>query len=332
MKRKKRSHPQPQKHPEKRKKQPKKSRYRVRNWPEYDRALVQRGSVILWVSDDAIAKWRYDGPTHRGAPFVYSDTAIETVLTLREVFHLPNRGVEGFVRSLFQIMGISLPVPDHTTLSRRGRTVKVRLPKRAKGPLHLVLDSSGLKVYGEGEWKVRQHGVSKRRTWRKIHLAVDSESGEFQAVELTEAGVHDAKAIRPMLEEVERPLASVAGDGSYDRREVYQALQEHSPDVRIAIPPRRDARIWRHGNAKGPPHPRDENLRYIRRHGRRAWKRHSGYHRRSLAETAVFRLKTIFGPSLSARLLETQRTQARIRCRALNVMTHLGMPDSYVVT
>jgi len=151
-------------------------------------------------------------------------------------------------------------------------------------------------------------------------------------VELTEASVHDSKAVRPLLEEVERPLASAAGDGSYDRREVYEALQEHSPGVQIAIPPRRDARIWRHGNSKGPPHPRDENLRYIRRHGRRAWKRQSGYHRRSLAETAVFRLKTIFGDHLSARLLETQRTQARVRCRALNRVTQLGMPDSYAVT
>lgn len=332
MRRKKRSHPRPQKHLEKRKKQPRKTRYRVRNWPEYDRALVQRGSVTLWISDEAIAGWLYEGPSHRGAPFFYSDTAIETVLTLREVFHLPHRGAEGFVRSLFQKMGIPLPVPDHTTLSRRGRKMDVRLPKRAPGPLHLVLDSSGLKVYGEGEWKVRQHGSSKRRTWRKIHLAVDSESGEIQAVELTEAGVHDAKVVRPMREEVEQPLTSAAGDGSYDRREVYQALQEHSPGIRMAIPPRRDACIWRHGNPKGPPHPRDENLHYIRRHGRRAWKRHSGSHRRSLAETAVFRLKTIFGSSLSARLLETQRTQARVRCRALNVMTHLGMPDSYAVT
>ncbi len=335
MKREKHTHrtqQKPQKQKQKTKQKTQKTQYRVRNWPEYDRALVQRGSLFVWIDEDALAQWFYQGPYHRGAPFVYSDVAIELMLTLREVYHLPNRAVEGLVRSIFQKSGIPLPVPDHTTPSRRGKTVRVRLPKRARGPLHLVLDSSGLKVYGEGEWKVRQYGLSKRRTWRKIHLAVDSESGEIQAVALTEAGVHDAKAVRPMLAEVERPLASAAGDGSYDRREVYQALQEHSPGVRIAIPPRRDARIWRHGNAKGPPHPRDENLRYIRRHGRRAWKRHSGYHRRSLAETAVFRLKTIFGPSLSARMLETQQTQARIRCRALNVMTHLGMPDSYAIS
>jgi hypothetical protein len=151
------------------------------------------------------------------------------------------------------------------------------------------LDSSGLKVYGEGEWKVRQHGYSRRRTWRKIHLGVDSESGEIQAVELTEAGIHDAQEVRPLLEEMERSLTSAAGDGSYDRREVNEALREHGPGVQIAIPPRRDACIWQHGNSKGPPHPRDENLCYIRRHGRRAWKRQSGHHRRSLAETTVMR-------------------------------------------
>jgi len=179
MKRRKQAQPQQQKR-QKRRKKARKTPYRVKNWPEYDRALVQRGAVTLWISDDAIEGWLYSGPAHRGAPFVYSDAAIETVLTLREVYHLPNRGAEGFLRSLFQKFGVPLPVPDHTTLSRRGRTVSVRLPKQAQGPLHLVLDSSGLKVYGEGEWKVRQHGYSRRRTWRKIHLGVDSESGEIR--------------------------------------------------------------------------------------------------------------------------------------------------------
>ncbi|MFN4320400.1 MAG: IS5 family transposase, partial [Aquificaceae bacterium] len=251
--------------------------------------------------------------------------------TLREVYHLTNRGAEGLVRSILEIMKLSLPVPDHTTLSRRGRKLKVNIPKKAKGPLHLVVDSSGLKVYGEGEWKVKQYGYCKRRTWRKVHLAIDSQSGEIQAVELTEDNVHDSKVIPLMLQEVDRPLASACMDGSYDCRDVYRAIQEHSPKAQICIPPREGARIWQHGNAKGLPHPRDENLRYIRRYGSRAWREYSGYHRRSLVEACVFRLKRIFGSCLSGRLLQTQRVQVLIRCRALNIMTYLGMPDSYAV-
>lgn len=134
-----------------------------------------------------------------------------------------------------------------------------------------------------------------------------------------------------MLEQVANPIASAAGDGAHDRRSVYQAIQAHTPSAQIVIPPRRDARIWQHGACKAPPHPRHENLRYMRRHGRRTWKRAAHYHRRSLAETTVFRLNTIFGDHLRARLLAMQRTQVRIRCQALNRMTHLGMPDSYAL-
>ena len=306
--------------------------YRIRNWSDYDRALVHRGSLTLWIGDEALLQWAYEGPPQRGAQWLYSDLAIETMLTLREVFQLTNRAVEGFVCSLFALLQVALPVPDHTTLSRRGRTLDVRLPKQALGPLHLVLDSSGLKVYGEGEWKVRQHGWSKRRTWRKMHLSVDADSGEIQAALLTEAGIHDAQVIEPLLEQVAPPLASVAADGAYDRTNVYRAVHAREPTASIAIPPRRDAKIQQHGNTHAPPLPRDENLRAIRRQGRAQWKHVSGYHRRSLAETTVFRFKTIFGDRLSARRWETQASQFQIRCRALNRMTHLGMPESYRVT
>ena len=305
--------------------------YRVKNWSEYEKALVQRGSITLWLSDDIKQIWLYVGEKQRGSQFDYSDKAVEIMLTLKEVFHLTNRGVEGFVRSLFQMMKIDLPVPDHSTLSRRGKTLKVKLSKQASGSLNLVLDSTGLKIYGEGEWKVRKHGCSKRRTWRKLHLGADPESGEIQAVFLTENKVSDDAAVKELLEQIEQTLLACAADGAYDKRKVYDALNRHSPEVEILIPPRKNARIWQHGNSKAERLKRDENLRYIRKHGRRQWKDDSGYHMRSLAETAMFRLKTIFGGKLSARLLETQTTQALIRCWALNKMTHLGMPDSYQV-
>ena len=305
--------------------------YRVKNWSEYEKALVQRGSITFWLSDDITQTWLYVGEKQRGSQFDYSDKAVEIMLTLKEVFHLTNRGVEGFVRSLFQMMKIDFPVPDHSTLSRRGKTLKVKIPKRASGSLNLVLDSTGLKIYGEGEWKVRKHGYSKRRTWRKLHLGADPENGEIQAVLLTENSVSDDATVKELLDQIEQELLACAADGAYDKRKVYDALNQHSPGVEILIPPRKNARIWQHGNSKAERLKRDENLRYIRKHGRQQWKEDAQYHMRSLAETVMFRLKTIFGDDLSARLLETQTTQALIRCLALNKMTHLGMPESYPV-
>ena len=305
--------------------------YHIRNWSAYDRALVQRGSLTIWMSEEALVAWAYQGPRQRGAQFDYSDQAIEAILTLKEVFHLTNREAEGLVRSVFALMPVTLAVPDHSTLSRRGRTIQIRLPKRVHGPLQIVMDSSGLKVFGEGEWKVRQHGWSKRRTWRKIHLSVDVLSGEVQAAMLSTAGVSDAEMVESLLTQIDAPLAGVVADGAYDKRRVYTTLQARAPDAEIVIPPRRNARIWQHGNTHAPPHSRDDVLRFMRVHGRSKWKEVSGYHQRSLAETAVFRFKTIFGDHLSTRLLATQATQFGARCRALNIMTHLGMPDSFKV-
>ena len=305
--------------------------YRIRNWSAYEKTLVQRGSLTFWLSDDFETTWSYAGAPQRGSQFDYSDHAIGMMLTMKEVFHLTNRTVEGFVRSLFALLHIALTVPDHSTLSKRGKTLPVKLPKKAHGALTLVMDSTGLKIYGEGEWKVRTHGKSKRRTWRKLHLGVDPASGEIQAVALTENSISDDEMAETLLQQIEQPLAKFAGDGSYDKRKVYDALNAHSPTARVLIPPRKNARIWQHGNTLRERLKRDENLRYIRQHGRTAWKVASGYHVRSLAETAMFRMKTIFGADLSARLVQTQTTQALIRCAALNHMTHLGMPQSYKV-
>jgi hypothetical protein len=290
--------------------------YRVRNWSEYEKALVQRGSITFWLSADFERVWLYTGEKQRGSQFDYSDKAIEIMLTIKEVF---------------QMMNIDLPVPDHSTLSKRSKTLNVKLPRKTNGSLNLVLDSTGMKIYGEGEWKVRKHGYSKRRTWRKLHLGADPDSGEIQTVLLTANSISDDAVVKDMLEQIEQTLLSCAADGAYDKRKVYAALNGHSPDADILIPPRKNARIWQHGNSKKERLKRDENLRYIRKYGRKQWKEDSGYHIRSLAETIMFRLKTIFGDTLSARLLDTQSTQTLIRCLALNKMTQLGMPESYLV-
>lgn len=305
-----------------------KTRYRIRNWPQYNAALIERGSLTLWVDEEALKAWRYTGPPQRGAQYVYADAAIKCVLTLRAVYHLALRATQGLAQSLLALLGVALPVPNYSTLSRRAAEVAVALGAVPRsGPLHLVVDSSGFKVYGEGEWKVRLHGWSKRRTWRKLHLAVDEATGEIVAAVASEAGVSDDAALPDLLARVQGEVGQVSADGAYDKRRCYEAIEARG--AKAAIPPRRDAKIWHHGNCAAPPQQRDENLRAIRRHGRRRWKQESGYHRRSLAETAFFRFKTLFGPALHARQFPQQATELFLKAAALNRMTHLGMPDSY---
>jgi IS5 family transposase len=248
--------------------------------------------------------------------------------TLEEVYHLPLRATEGLMRSIVKLLGVELAVPDYTTLCRRRRSLSVVLPRRKKTePLHLVVDSTGIKVYGEGEWKVRQHGYTRRRTWRKLHLGVDEATGEFVAVMVSTNSFKDSQLLPDLLEQVKDEISQVSADGAYDSRNCYDAIRER--EARAAIPPQKRAKIWQHGNTKRERHIRDENLRAIRRQGRAAWKRESNYHRRSLAETAIFRVKMIFGERVGARSFEGQAAQLLVRCAALNRMTHLGMPASY---
>lgn len=320
------------------KKQTKKRRYRTRNWKEYNAALVTRGSLTLWIGERVLASWLNQERTgQRGASLTYSEVAIETALSLKVVYHLSLRGAQGFLASVLQLMAMNhLPVPNYSTLSRRQKTLRVALPRSSKGQaLHLLVDSTGCKIYGEGEWKVRQHGVSKRRTWRKLHLGVDEATGQIAAAVLTTNDVADSAVLPDLLGQVPEPIAQVSGDGSYDQRTCYDTLAkrqvEQGEPLQVAIPPRRGARIWQHSNSPGPPQVRDENLRRLRQIGRQRWKEESGYHRRSLAETAMFRYKSRFGDKLWARGFDSQATEAFLRCAALNKMTQLGMPDSYAV-
>ena len=305
---------------------PRKSSYRVTNGKDYNKALVRRGSLTVWIDQQALDAWHHRGAPRWGAQYLYSDLAIQCLLTLRVVFHLPLCATQGMARSIFDLMGLALEVPHDSTLCRRAATTRIDLPSKAEGPVHLVIDSTGMKVFGEGEWKVRQHGYSKRRTWRKLHLAIDAESHEILGAMVTDATVTDAEAAPPLLGQVDRPVVAVGADGAYDREEVYQAVAGRGAVP--VIPPRQDAKIRIHGNTKGDPHPRDTNLRGIRRLGRKGWKRDSGYHRRSLAETAMGRIKGIFGGELRSRKWSRQATELGICCRALNMMTHLGMPVS----
>jgi hypothetical protein len=314
-------------------KQTKKTKYQVRNWREYNAGLVRRGSITVWISPEALANWKpkVDGPRQRGGQTQYSDEAVACILTLRAVLNLPLRQTEGFGQSILDVLGTGLKAPDYTTLCKRGKDVTVNLGvSQNDEPLHILVDSTGLKVYGEGEWKVRKHGYSKRRTWRKLHLGVNEVTQEIEAVELTEVSDDDAGTGSQMLDDISKPIGSVRGDGGYDKRKFYQTCAQRQISEAI-IPPQRNARIWQHGNSAKPPLLRDQNLRRIRWVGRKRWKTESGYHRRSLVETAVFRFKTVFGSQLRARTFDRQIVEARIKCRALNIMTRLGLPDSYPV-
>lgn len=303
--------------------------YRLRNWKQYNSALVQRGSLTLWVSDDIIMTWRNTEKSGKpGHPRTYSDTAVLCMATLKEVYHLPLRANQGLMLSITQLLDLDLPVISYSQLSRRCATLEVALPRRKNNEaLHMVVDSTGVKVFGEGEWKVRRHGYRKRRTWRKLHIGADEATGEIVAAVVTTNNLADSQVLEDLLEQVDEQIKQVSGDGSYDKRNCYEAIGKRK--AKAAIPPRRDARIWRHGNTKQDRLIRDENLRGIRRMGRKQWKQEVGYHRRSLAETQMFRVKTIFGDRVSARQFGGQATQVLVRCAALNRMTHLGMPDSY---
>ena len=306
---------------------PKKKSYAIKNWREYNASLVRRGDVTFWF-DEAVDAWEHEnGEKKNGRPFVYSDVAIETLLTVRELFRLPYRQTEGLGRALAKLMGAQIVIPHHTSLQKRAAKLGVAIAlSEVKGPIDVVVDSTGLKVFGEGEWKTRQHGVGKRRTWRKLHLAVDPATHQIVAEVLTESNEHDANQVEPLLEQVEAEVQTFYGDGAYDQWKVYDTLTENS--IWSIIPPRKNAKIKRHGNSAEEPLERDECLRQIRRDGRKAWKESIGYHRRSLAETAMSRLKAAFGDRLKNRKPPNQKTEVTLRCKLLNWFVMLGMPLS----
>jgi hypothetical protein len=298
-----------------------KYRYRVKNWAEYDRALVNRGNLTIWFDEASIAeKWTPPRPLGRGKPGLYSDVAIQTCLTLKCLFRLPYRATEGLLKSLMRLCALDLPVPDHTHMSRRAATLEVTIPRRPRiGATHVVVDSTGLKIFGEGEWKVRQHGVGKRRTWRKIHLAVDETAKDIIGIEVTTADWHDSEVFPDLLAQVDGEVTQVSADGAYDTRGTHAAITERG--AKATIPPREDAVPW------GNDHPRDAILAEIATKGRAKWKEESGYHRRSIAENMMYRIKQL-GDRLFSREFDRQVTESHVRAAIINQFTYLGMPQS----
>jgi ribosomal protein L13 len=301
-----------------------KTKYRVVNWPAYDRSLVRRGDVTVWLSPAAAASWNAKPSGRRGGQPKYSDLAIETALTLRLVFHLPLRQAEGFLGSLFEIMGIDLETPDHTTLSRRGRQLDVPLcPLATAEPIHLVIDSTGLSIVGEGEWAAVKHGRKGIQGWRKLHLGID-DAGVIVAQVLTDSNLDDATAGVDLIGQVNGSIATVIADAAYDTRPFYNAGSDRG--ARVVVPPTKRATVTRR---RCPA--RDKTIRRANKIGRRRWKKEAGYHRQARVENAFFRYKSIVGDRLRARDPRGQAVEARLACNALNRMTKIGAPTSIAI-
>lgn len=304
-----------------------KTKYSIRNWGDYNRALEQRGSLTIWFSAEAIEKWIAHKGCKRGRPFLYSDDAILCALMLKAVYHVPFRQLRGLLLSLTALLGIVLPIPCYTRICRRAKSLGQEINKLSrKRPTDLVFDSTGLKVYGEGEWKVRQHGVGKRRTRRKIHLAVCPHSHDIILEETTGNDVADCRVVSRMEKHIPNSVKRGYVDGAYDKDECYRVF--HKQEIEPIIPPQkngalREQEIWMR--------PRNNAIKEIKGLGgdqdaRKLWKRLKGYHLRSLAETAMFRFKRLFGNNLSCRKLCYQKAEAYAKCLVINRMNKLGMP------
>ena len=311
----------------------KKDTYRIRNWRQYNQSLVNRGSITFWFDEQAISKWysveRADKP---GRPDTYSDDAIRCGLLIKAVFRTALRSLQGFIRSIIEILGLDLICPHYSVFSRRAKGLKIPLRRLLKPgeKLNVIFDSTGVKVFGEGEWKVRKHGYSKRRTWRKVHIGMCADSRQIIVSAMTSNNVSDDEAMLHMMEALEGiPLGDVLGDGAYDTIDCREAV--HGRCGRQVIPPDKNAKLQKKKLLPALKE-RDRAIRRIHElgeEGRSRWKQEVGYHRRSRVETAMFRYKTVLGDRLAARREWTQATEVAIKLDALNRMTELGMPKSY---
>ena len=303
----------------------------LRSWPAYEAGLRRRGDLTLWLDEAALTGWAAPKRSSPGGQPRYSELAIELVLTLRLMFHLALRQAEAFSRSVLRLLGLAQSVPDHTTSSRRGRAFAGRQPRvlASTGPVHLVLDSTGLELFGQGEWDAEKHG-RLRRTWRKLHLAVDASTGEIAAHVLTKGHADDTAQVPALLGQAEGVIASVTADGAYDGEPTYAAAaarQSHpSPDV--VVPPRASAVPSSNNNDGGAQSQRDRHIRLMAERGRMGWQKATGYGRRNQAETAMARYKHLIGPKLRARSLPVQKAEAAIAISVLGTMIRTAKPVS----
>lgn len=313
----------------------KKDKYRIRNWKQYNESLVNRGSITFWFDEAAINNWHCSEKSGKpGRPDTYSDDAIRCGLMIKAVFRIALRALQGFIKSLITILGLDLSCPHYSVFCRRAKDLQIPLRKLLKPgeKLNVIFDSTGVKVYGEGEWKVRKHGYSKRRTWRKVHVGMCADSGQVVVSGMTSNNVSDDETMIHMMGTLEGvPLGDVLGDGAYDTTDCRGAIYDLGGNP--IIPPDKTAKVQ-----KRCPLPclktRDQAIQRIEEigeEGRAQWKKEVNYHRRSLVETFMYRYKTILGDRLASRKQWTQAAEVSIKIDVLNRMIELGMPKSYKV-
>nr|WP_111302128.1 IS5 family transposase [Paracoccus saliphilus] len=298
-------------------------RYRTTNWSDYNAALRKRGSLSVWFDPETV--WHADKTGKRGRPETFSDAAIQTCLTLKVLFGLPLRQTVGLVESLIQMAGLDWPVPDYSTLCRRQARIAVQVPYRASGqPLNLLIDSTGIKFRGDGEWQTRKHGPSRRRQWRKVHLAMDAGTGDVRAVELTSSRQGDSPLLPELLAQIppEETIGTVTADGAYDTRRCHGAIIDRGADA--VIPIRRNGRAWKEDCPAAAA--RIEILRATRRLGRALWKKWTGYHARSRVEALMNCLK-LFGERIMSRDPARQTAEIQIRIAIMNRFSALGRAE-----
>jgi hypothetical protein len=298
------------------------TKYKTTNWSSYNDSLKRRGSLSIWFDPEMV--WVPPPSGRRGRQQNFSDAAIQACLTLKVLFGLPLRQTTGFVQSLLQLIGLDWAVPDFSTLCRRQRTLNVSLPYRGgTGPLNLLIDSTGIKAEGEGEWNARKHGGSKRRIWRKIHIGIDEETLEVRAIEVTGSNIGDAPVLPDLLNQIppNQDIGSVTANGAYDTRKCHEAIAARG--AYAVIPPRKNAKPWKPTSDGAIA--RNDAVNAQRFLGRTVWRRWSGYHRRSRVETKMHCVK-LLGQSLMARDFERQVAEIQIRIAVLNRYTDLGIP------
>ena len=305
-----------------------KKRYRVANWGAYNESLRNRGDLTIWITGDAQKKWAAARRKSRGGQPKYSDLAIAICLTLGMVYKLPLRQTQGLMRSISKLMQLEIPVPDFSTLSRRGHGLSMPATPKAKrtDPVHLTIDSTGLKIFGEGEWLQDKHKTkAKRKKWRKLHIGLDLATGKIICSDLTKDNVADTTALPRLLDQINTPVSHFLADGVYDGTPSNTLLRARFGDtVEIIIPPPKNATLS--PQFKFNPTPRDQRIVEIQTGGRMTWQADSGYNQRSRIETQIGRWKAVIGPKLKSRHFENQQTETKIGVNILNRMTEIGRP------
>lgn len=302
-----------------------KAKYKISNWKQYNQALINRGSITFWIDDAAVKSWHCkEHHGNRGRGFQFTDVAIETALMIKGVFKLPLRALQGFIDSIFSLMDVPLKSPSYSCISKRAKTVEIQYRLPSRGPVaHVVIDATGLKVFGEGEWKIRKHGKEKRRIWRKLHLAIDADTHEAISAVVSLDSVGDNEVLPTLLNPLRRKIEQVSADGAYDTKACHQLLKRKG--IKPTIPPRSNAGFWEDG------HPRNEAVSALKAGQLEEWKRENDYHQRSLSETGMSRYKQLLSPKLALRDYNAQVGEVLANVKAMNKVIRLGMPVSYRV-